>query len=451
MSQGVMYFSGPCGSSQTFTVTGPTAGTAGTAYLDSFNMMSPLICCVPESCSPTPFYVRFHLGRYSLGAGCNITYIRYDPFTTLWPFQVVVYGRTPETYGSEWYATQTPQCSNNCEIEVRGYARYGVSPYTFTHPWSNDTVVTGTNTGCGAGSTNHLFNLTVPTCPIYCDSTFTVLNIPPPVITDACGTVISNIGFETLPIIPAPNIDLVYDSVLCSGETALINLNSCLPNGTAHYYGEGQSGQGPFSVSPSTSNAPLTLTYNAYAEGNGCTSDTTTFQVTVYSNPTAAYVVNPSPVVAGIDASFQDQSTSPASIIQQWVWTLDDSVVSLTPQWNNLYLTPANHVLCLAVQDAVGCVDTLCSPFIVVPAEVATPNVITPNNDGKNDLLAFEYLDFYPENQLRILNRWGAVVFEQTGYANTWDGDELTDGVYFYVLTLTEKNQTYSGFFHLIR
>ena len=451
MSQGVMFFSGPCGSSQTFTVTGPTAGTAGTAYLDSFNMMSPLICCIPESCSPTPFYVRFHLGRYSLGAGCNITYIRYDPFTTLWPFQVVVYGRTPETYGSEWYATQTPQCSNNCEIEVRGYARYGVAPYTFTHPWSNDTVVTGTNTGCGAGSTNHLFNLTVPTCPIYCDSTFTVLNIPPPVITDACGTVITNIGFETLPIIPATNIDLVYDSVLCSGETALINLNSCLPNGTAHYYGEGQSGQGAFSVSPSTSNAPLTLTYNAYAEGNGCTSDTTTFQVSVYSNPTAAYVVNPSPVVAGIEASFQDQSTSPASIIQQWVWTLDDSVISLNPQWNNLYLTPANHVLCLAVQDAVGCVDTLCSPFIVVPAEVATPNVITPNNDGKNDLLAFEYLDFYPENQLRILNRWGAVVFEQTGYANTWDGDELTDGVYFYVLTLTEKNQTYSGFFHLIR
>ncbi len=451
MNQGVMYFSGPCGSSQTFTVTGPTAGTAGTAYLDSFNMMSPLICCIPESCSPTQFYVRYHLGRYNLGAGCNITYIRYDPFTTLWPFRVVVYGRTPETYGAEWYATQTPQCSNDCEISVRGYARYGVAPYTFTHPWTNDTVVTGTNTGCGAGSTNHLFSLTVPTCPIYCDSMFTVLNIPPPVITDACGSVITNIGFETLPIIPATDIDLVYDSVICSGETALIDLNSCLPNGTAYYYGEGQSGQGPFYITQSTNNAPITFSYNAYAEGNGCTSDTTTFQVSVYSNPTAAYVVNPSPVVAGIEASFQDQSTSPVSLIQQWVWSLDDSVVSLSPQWNNLYLAPANHVLCLAVQDAVGCVDTLCAPFLVVPAEVSTPNVITPNNDGKNDFLAFEYLDFYPENQLLILNRWGAVVFEQSGYANNWDGGELTDGIYFYALTLTEKNQTYSGFFHLIR
>lgn len=451
MSQGVMFFSGPCGSSQTFTVTGPTAQTAGTAYLDSFNMMSPLICCIPESCNPTPFYVSYHLGRYSYGTGCNITYIRYDPFTTLWPFQVVVYGRTPETYGSEWYAVQTPQCSNDCEIEVRGYARYGVAPYTFTHPWTNDTVVTGTNTGCGAGSTNHLFNLTVPTCPIYCDSTFTILNIPPPVITDACGTVINNIGFETLPIIPAPNIDLQYDSVLCSGETSLIDLTSCFSNGTAFYYGEGQVGQGPFSVSPSTTSTPLTLTYNAYAVGNGCTSDTSTFQLNVYSNPTALYTVSPNPVVAGVEATVQDQSTSPASVLQQWVWTLDDSLVSTATQWSNLYLTPANHVLCLAVQDAVGCVDTLCAPFLVVPAEVSTPNVITPNNDGNNDLLIFEYLDFYPKNHLKVLNRWGNVVFEQDSYTNSWGGGELTDGVYFYELILTEKNQTYSGFFHLIR
>jgi hypothetical protein len=43
------------------------------------------------------------------------------------------------------------------------------------------------------------------------------------------------------------------------------------------------------------------------------------------------------------------------------------------------------------------------------------------------------------------------VVFEQEGYANTWNGGDLSDGVYFFVLTLNEKNQTYSGFFHLAR
>ena len=108
-------------------------------------------------------------------------------------------------------------------------------------------------------------------------------------------------------------------------------------------------------------------------------------------------------------------------------------------------------ILCLAVEDLIGCVDTLCGPLLVVPAEVSTPNIITPNNDQVNDLLSFKYLDFYPANHLKVLNRWGNVVFEQEGYANTWNGGDLSDGVYFFVLTLTEKNQTYSGFFHLAR
>jgi len=65
--------------------------------------------------------------------------------------------------------------------------------------------------------------------------------------------------------------------------------------------------------------------------------------------------------------------------------------------------------------------------------------------------LAFTYLEFYPENTLQVLNRWSNVVYEKDGYANTWDGGDLVDGIYYFTLTLTEKNQTYSGFFHLIR
>lgn len=451
MNQGVMYFSTSCGVSQTFTITGPTALSAGTAYLDSFNMMSPLVCCIPRSCNPTNFYVRFHLGRYSYGAGCNTTYIRYDPFTTLWPFQVVVYGRTPESYGSVWYATQTPQCSNVCTVDVRAYARYGVPPYTFTHPWTNDTIIAGTATGCGAGSTNHLFTLQIPNCPVYCDSSYTLLNIPPPLIKDACGNVITGMPFETLPIKPATNITLTYDSIVCSGTEHIVQLSSCFANGTAHYFGNNTSGQGSFSFNEVSTGAPTLFTYSAYADGNGCVSDTTTFSVSVHSNPQANYSINPSPVLVGIPSGFQDQSVSPASSITHWAWLLNGSLVSQNNSWNSTFNSPSSNTLCLAVEDLIGCVDTLCKPLLVVPAEVKAPNIITPNKDQINDLLAFEYLDFYPANHLKVFNRWGAVVFEQSSYANTWGGGDLTDGVYFYLLTLTEKNQTYSGFFHLIR
>lgn len=451
MSQGVMFFSTTCGNSQTFTITGANAQFAGTAYLDSFNMMSPLVCCIPESCGPTNFYVRFHLSRYTYGAGCNTTYIRYDPFTTLWPFQVVVYGRTPESYGSVWYATQTPKCSNDCQVEVRAYARYGVAPYTFTHPWTNDTVITGTNTGCGAGSTNHLFTLDIPNCPIYCDSSYTLLNIPPPVITDACGEVITGMPFETIPIKPASHVELQYDSVLCSGEQSVVSVLPCFSNGTAYYFGNNTSGQGPFTIQEFNNGTPVILNFSAYAVGDGCSSDTTQFNISIHSNPQANYSVTPSPVLVGIPTAFQDQSISPASSITQWDWFLNNALVSSNNGWNNTFNYPSSNTLCLAVEDLIGCVDTLCNPLLVVPAEIEVPNVITPNNDAINDQLAFTYLEFYPENTLQVLNRWGNVVYEKDGYANTWDGGDLVDGIYYFTLTLTEKNQTYSGFFHLIR
>jgi hypothetical protein len=33
-----------------------------------------------------------------------------------------------------------------------------------------------------------------------------------------------------------------------------------------------------------------------------------------------------------------------------------------------------------------------------------------------------------------VFNRWGEKVFEAKNYNNNWDGKNLPDGVYFYVL-----------------
>ncbi|MCK5079099.1 MAG: gliding motility-associated C-terminal domain-containing protein, partial [Bacteroidales bacterium] len=42
--------------------------------------------------------------------------------------------------------------------------------------------------------------------------------------------------------------------------------------------------------------------------------------------------------------------------------------------------------------------------------------------------------DYYISNELVIFNRWGKKVFEATDYNNDWDGDNLPQGTYFYVL-----------------
>jgi gliding motility-associated-like protein len=61
------------------------------------------------------------------------------------------------------------------------------------------------------------------------------------------------------------------------------------------------------------------------------------------------------------------------------------------------------------------------------------PNIFTPNGDGVND-------EWRPKSfsgvkpEVKILNRWGSIVFQEQSYANNWQAEGLPDGIYFYQL-----------------
>lgn len=78
------------------------------------------------------------------------------------------------------------------------------------------------------------------------------------------------------------------------------------------------------------------------------------------------------------------------------------------------------------------------------------PNVITPNNDGKNDCLVFKDLIDFPDNELLIINRWGKKVYEKIGYQNDWDGKGLDAGVYYIRLEVNECID-YKGWVQIMR
>ena len=63
---------------------------------------------------------------------------------------------------------------------------------------------------------------------------------------------------------------------------------------------------------------------------------------------------------------------------------------------------------------------------------------------------------------MKILNRWGAVVFSEKGYKNTWHGISehkatinrsagLPKGTYYYILNFHDENITYTGYIYLGR
>lgn len=79
---------------------------------------------------------------------------------------------------------------------------------------------------------------------------------------------------------------------------------------------------------------------------------------------------------------------------------------------------------------AVTIGDSSCTPFSV-------PNIMTPNGDGKND--NFVITGLMNGTKLTVYNRWGDVVYSNSNYNNDWDGKNVKDGVYFYVLDLPSK------------
>ena len=93
--------------------------------------------------------------------------------------------------------------------------------------------------------------------------------------------------------------------------------------------------------------------------------------------------------------------------------------------------------------------------------ELVIDTVLTPNGDGLNDTWYIEGLDNYPDNVVRVYNRWGNLVYEKTKYDNSWDGTanagmiinkgvKLPVGTYYYVLDLGNgKHKT--GFLYLNR
>ena len=70
--------------------------------------------------------------------------------------------------------------------------------------------------------------------------------------------------------------------------------------------------------------------------------------------------------------------------------------------------------------------------------------LITPNGDGKNDVLDFPEIDWskYPNNEMEIFNRWGQRIYYAKPYnTHRWEGKneqglELPEGDYFLILRL---------------
>jgi gliding motility-associated-like protein len=148
------------------------------------------------------------------------------------------------------------------------------------------------------------------------------------------------------------------------------------------------------------------------------------------------YLSNPT-----ITVSFPDTSEA---LMTNWEWDFGDTatLANLNPA-QHIYQRTGAFNISLTFTDLNSCDTTIQHTIYVKIAELKIPNVFTPNGDGKNDQFMIQiagnaeadYRDAYLGTELIIFDRWGKKVFQKNNYPSAeWDGGNLANGVYFYIL-----------------
>jgi gliding motility-associated-like protein len=120
-------------------------------------------------------------------------------------------------------------------------------------------------------------------------------------------------------------------------------------------------------------------------------------------------------------------------------WSSGDTTqtITVTPDQTTTYT--------VTVTDSCGSPQGEAQVTITVKCELVVPNVFTPNGDGTNDLFVIGNLELYPNSKMMIYNRWGRKVYTSDNYLNNWDGGDLSEGVYYFVLDVPAKPEKVHG------
>ncbi|WP_160292055.1 gliding motility-associated C-terminal domain-containing protein [Pedobacter lusitanus] len=98
---------------------------------------------------------------------------------------------------------------------------------------------------------------------------------------------------------------------------------------------------------------------------------------------------------------------------------------------------------------------SMISTSAVLYKDLEANNMITPNGDGVNDTWIVKNILQYPNNELKIFDREGRVVFSKIGYDNTWDGQyngsPLPEDTYYYILYIDSGKAKKTGFITIVK
>jgi len=234
---------------------------------------------------------------------------------------------------------------------------------------------------------------------------------------------------------PTPEPNIIGDTLICAGVQ--VNLFAS-PGGFSSY--NWNTGSNDASIFVSEGEYWVEVISVA-----GCIGSDT---ATVYLVEPIANFVSTPPTTALVNTNVQfTDSTliSPLSPLVNVYWDFGDSTTSTDTNPIHVYPDTGTYTVTYVVVNEEGCIDTITKQIKIID-KVIIPNVFSPNGDNINDLFVIENLEAFKNVSLRIFNRWGRLLYQSDDYENTWNGENVTDGTYFYVLFIPDAStKEYKG------
>jgi hypothetical protein len=222
--------------------------------------------------------------------------------------------------------------------------------------------------------------------------------------------------------------------------------------------------------------------YIKVTDGRGCLQRDSV-KLKAYPNPLVEISTDPGDTVylqnPHVTYSYENLSADTLEISNfYWILNSQYNITSNEKEPRFTYVEVGDYNTELKVYNPQGCDTSYFKTVKVNPVKLKIPNVFTPNGDGINDYFiialdsgsdmpsnsgnrdgddgggsSLEYENYEPLNryyeatELTVFNRWGRIVFHSKDYQNNWDGGDLPDATYFYVLKCKglKNDATYQG------
>lgn len=207
---------------------------------------------------------------------------------------------------------------------------------------------------------------------------------------------------------PFTYVNFTSDSSVCGMPSVLLDAG----NGVSYLWSTGETSQ------------TITVTAGTYSveayTGTDCVINKKLMNVLAYPFPVVELSADTS--VCGIPVVLNAENPN-----STYWWSNGSTTSSITVTESGNYTVVVDNGRCkLSERSNVE--------YITFDEKFSPPNIFTPNRDGQNDLFDLN-IAVAVMYDLKIYNRWGNLVYKSQESNDPWDGYQVDEGVYYWILT----------------